>query len=79
MVEQDSYVAVMPSLSSPEEDVIEIMAVLLAGSVYVQLMDGRMYATIGGRSLGARKVTYIVPATDGHRAALRTKHPASVA
>jgi len=52
---------------------------MLAGGLYVQLMDGRMYATRGGESLGTNKLTYIVPATDAHWAALRIKNqPAAV-
>jgi hypothetical protein len=36
-----------------------------------------MYATIGGKSLLAKPVTYIVPATDVHREALAAKRPQS--
>ncbi len=60
-------------------DVLEIAAVMLAGGLYVQLMDGRMYSTRDGESLGTSKLTYIVPATEEHRAALRIKNqPAAV-
>ena len=36
-----------------------------------------MYATIGGKSLLTKAVTYIVPATDVHRAVLAAKHQQS--
>jgi hypothetical protein len=73
MIERNSYVAIMPRDNSPAADVLEIASVLFAGPVYVQLLDGRMYCSIGGKSLVARQTTYIVPATDEHRAALRAK------
>jgi hypothetical protein len=79
MIERGKYVAILPSQSSPVADVLEIASVMLAGGLYVQLMDGRMYATRGGASLGTNKLTYIVPATDAHWAALRIKKwPAAV-
>ncbi len=77
MTERGSYVAIMPSESSPAADVLEIAAVMLAGNVYVQLMDGRMFASIGGKALNTSKVSYIVPATDEHWAALRQREVAS--
>jgi hypothetical protein len=73
MIERGSHVAIMPSATSPAVEVLEIAAVMMAGNVYVQLMDGRMFATIGGKSLSGRKLLYIVPATDEHRAALSEK------
>lgn len=74
MIERGSYIAIMPSELSPAADVLEIASVMLAGRVYIQLFDGRMFATIGGKSLNAKQVSYIVPATDEHRAALRAKN-----
>jgi len=73
MIERGSYVAIMPRDTSPAADVLEIATVLFAGPIYIQLFDGRMYSTIGGKSLIAPKTTYIVPATDEHRAALRAQ------
>jgi hypothetical protein len=73
MIERNSYVAIMPRDNSPATEVLEIASVLFAGPVYVQLFDGRMYCSMGGKSLVARQTTYIVPATDEHRAALREK------
>jgi hypothetical protein len=51
-------VAIMPCEFSTAKDVLEIAPVLLAGGLYVQLMDGRIYATRGGESVGASKLTY---------------------
>jgi hypothetical protein len=73
MIERNSYVAIMPRENSPAADVLEIASVLFAGPVYIQLFDGRMYCSMGGKSLVARQTTYIVPATDEHRTALRAK------
>ncbi len=78
MIERGSNVAILPAASSPPADVLEIAAVVFAGSVYVQLIDGRMFATIGGQSLCRLPATYIVPATDEHSAALRAKTPAAI-
>jgi hypothetical protein len=66
-------VAILPSESSPAAEVMEIVTISYVGSVHIQLNDGRMYATIGGKSLGASQITYIVPATAEHRVALRPK------
>jgi hypothetical protein len=68
-----NIVAVMPGESSPSADVLELAPVLFAGNIYVQLVDGRNYRTFGGKSVLEKQVTYIVPATDEHRAALESK------
>jgi hypothetical protein len=65
-----NIVAVMPRESSPATDVLELAPVLFAGNIYVQLVDGRNYTTLGGKSVLEKQVTYIVPATDKHRTAL---------
>jgi hypothetical protein len=70
-------VAIMPSATSPAGDVLGIARVVVVSAVYIQLDEGRMYATIGGKSLLTKPVTYIVPATDEHRAALAAKRPQS--
>ena len=59
---------------APAGDVLENCADCFASAVYIQLDEGRMYATIGGKSLLTKPVTYIVPATDEHRAAFAVKH-----
>lgn len=64
-------VAIMPNTFAPVTDVLDIVSVVHAGEVYVLLADGRMYATIGGKSFSKGAVTYIVPATDQHHEALR--------
>jgi hypothetical protein len=66
-------VAILPTSQSPATEVLEIATVRFVGGVYIQLTDGRMYATIGGKSLGSKDTGYIVPATDAHRAALKPK------
>jgi hypothetical protein len=73
MIERGSEIAIMPREKSPPQDVLEIATVLIAGTVFVQVMDGRQFCTIGCKSLGSDKVSYFVPATDEHRSALRTK------
>jgi len=70
-------VAILPSESAPASDVLEIASIFFAGAIYVQLRDGRMYSTIGGKSLAARKTTCIVPATAEHLLALRKRQTAS--
>ncbi len=67
----DEAVAVLPAANSPVTDVLEIANVKTVNSVFVQLANGRYYSTIGGKSLLADKTTYIRPATDAHRKALR--------
>jgi hypothetical protein len=59
-------------------DVLELATIQYIGEVFFQLTDGRMFATVGGKSLISRKVSYAVPATAEYRAALREKEPASV-
>ncbi|HEY2826095.1 MAG TPA: hypothetical protein VGJ04_00725 [Pirellulales bacterium] len=66
-------VAVLPGASSPAEDVLEIAPVSYVGPVYIQLVDGRNHATLGGKSLLEKVVTYIMPVTDEHRAAMEVK------
>ena len=46
---------------------------MYAGSVFLQLTDGRMFATIGGKYLGTKANGYVVLATDEHRAAIKSK------
>ena len=73
LLERGDLVAIMPRENASPREVLEIGSILLIGNVYIQLLDGRMYATFGGKSIGVRKVTYIVAATDEHRAALEAK------
>lgn len=70
-------VAVLPNGSALPGDVLEIAKVNRVGSVAIQLTDGRNFATIGGGSLDIPKRGHIVPATDAHRAALRSKFVSS--
>jgi hypothetical protein len=44
--------AIMPAENSPAADVLEIATIHYIGNVYLELTDGRMYATIGGKSFG---------------------------
>jgi hypothetical protein len=66
-------VAIMPAADSPPTDVLEIATIIHAGSVYLLISDGRMYATIGGKSFGSKAHGFAVPAMDAHRRALRQK------
>jgi hypothetical protein len=75
-ITRGDYVAIMPDSTAPASEVLEIAHVLFAGNVYVQLIDGRMYATLGGHSLNGKRKTYIMPATDEHWAALRARSTA---
>jgi hypothetical protein len=64
--------AIMPRANSRTSEVLEIAAVVYIGRVFLQLADGRMYATIGGKSLFSNK-GYAVAATEEHRAPLNAK------
>jgi hypothetical protein len=59
-------VAVLPHGTSPTGDPLEIAAITRAGSVFVELSDGRRYATRGGTGFNTNG--YIIAATDEHRA-----------
>lgn len=72
-IKRGDRVAILPSASAPATEVLEIASVLFAGLVYVQLIDGRMYSTIGGKSLATRRTTYIVPAMAEHFEELRNR------
>jgi hypothetical protein len=50
---------------------LEIAIVQYAGSVFIRLLDGRMFATIGGKCLNCTEALYAVPANDHHRAGLK--------
>jgi hypothetical protein len=64
-------VAILPHPQASAAELIEISKVASVNDIFVQLLDGRRYATIGGKSLLCREVSYLVPASDEHRAALR--------
>jgi hypothetical protein len=64
-------VAIMPNRTSRPADVLEIAKVHRVGAVFIQLIDGRMFATIGGRGLNTGG--YLVPLTDSHRDAMLAK------
>ena len=72
-LQQGNEVAILPAKQSRANEVLEIATVRFVGGVYVQLTDGRMYATIGGKCLGSNGVGYIVLATDEHREALKQR------
>jgi hypothetical protein len=72
-ITRGDYVAILPDPTAPAHKVLEIAHVLFAGNVYVQLIDGRMFATIGGQSFNGKNKTYIVPATQEHWSALRAR------
>jgi hypothetical protein len=62
-------VAVLPSASALPSQVLHLATVRYSGDVYVQLEDGRMFASLGG--IGLNTSGCIVPAGEEHRAALR--------
>jgi hypothetical protein len=72
-IKPDDDIAIMPASDSSIDEVLEIVSVKHAGDVFIQLVDGRMYSSIGGKSLLAKDVTYIVAATAAHRQALQNK------
>ena len=67
--------AIMPHEAAFANEVLEIVKVRHAGPVFIQVEDGRMFATIGGNGLNT--TGHIVVATDEHRQALdaRTRGP----
>ncbi len=67
-------VAILPNLQAEPSEILGIGAVFYVGAVYIQLADGRMYATIGGTALRAGSNDCIVPLTDTHRAAHEDKN-----
>ena len=64
-------VAVLPSANAFPSEVLEIASVMHAGPVFIQLEDGRMFATLGG--LGLNTTGCIVAARDEHFEALRMR------
>jgi hypothetical protein len=72
-------VAILPAKDSPARDVLEVARIKRIGEVYLELEDGRIFATLGGKSLVAKRLTYAVPATDEHRSALRRHYAAVLA
>jgi hypothetical protein len=65
-------VAILPARGSLSRQVLEIAKVAHRGEVFIQLADGRMYATLGGAGLNTN--TCIVPADNEHREALTEKN-----
>jgi hypothetical protein len=66
-------VAILPRADASPLDVLEIAIVEYVGSVFIRLVDGRMFATIGGKCLTCTDTQYAVPAKDAHREALQKK------
>jgi hypothetical protein len=64
-------VAIMPHEAALPTEVLEIAKVRHAGPVFVQVEDGRMFATIGGNGLNT--TGHIVVATDEHRQVLDSR------
>ena len=64
-------VAILPYSDSPASEVLDIKTVVDTEPVIIRLCDGQLFTQLGGASLGG--FTYIVPATDQHRAALKAK------
>ena len=64
-------VAILPRSDSPATDVLDIVPVGTVGPTFIKLSTGALYAQFGGAALYG--TTYIVRATDEHRAALKAK------
>jgi hypothetical protein len=71
-LDSGDQVAILPAKNSPARDVLEVATIKRIGEVYLELEDGRIYATIGGKSLVSKRLTYAVPATDEHRSPLQS-------
>ena len=70
-------VAVQPESNSPPSDVWNIQSVSEVSLTHVRLMDGCIFAVLGGAAIDGNG--YIVPATDRHRAALTRKNSTNAA
>jgi hypothetical protein len=66
-------VAVLPFVDASPDLVLEIAIVRIVNNVFVQLTDGRIYASLDGRGLTPTSDGYVVPATHEHREALIVK------
>lgn len=66
-------VAILPVANSAPNGVIEIANIRYVSSVIFLLNDGRMFATISGEWRDPKTGLFAVPATDEHRAALKSK------
>jgi hypothetical protein len=62
-------VAVLQHCGLLPDQVLEIAKVAHSGEAFIQLADGRMYATLGGAGLNAN--TCISLAVEEHRTAMR--------
>jgi hypothetical protein len=67
-IRADDEVAVLPSATAVPSEVLEIATVTHAGPVFIQIEDGRMFATLGG--MGLNNHCYIVAVRQEHRRAL---------
>jgi hypothetical protein len=63
--------AILPRPQASPQEVLEIAIVQYVGSVFIRLVDGRMFATLGGKCLSDASGHYAVPANDAHREALK--------
>jgi hypothetical protein len=61
-------VAILPRLGAAADEVLGILKVRHVGPVFVEVTDGRMYATLG--LLGLNTDGCIAEVTDEHRQAL---------
>jgi hypothetical protein len=77
MIHDGSEVAVLRHLSDRPSQVLELATVRHAGEVFIELVDGRKFATIGGIGLNTSGV--IIYARDEHRVAIRKRMEVKVA
>jgi hypothetical protein len=70
-------VAVMPEGARSPRDVLRIAHVASVNRAFIRTDEHRIYAASDGRAFNGSSRRYIVPATEEHRAVLRTKHSAA--
>jgi len=68
----EDEVAILPSTTALPSEVSEIATVTHAGPVFVQVADGRMFATLGGMGLNNHQC--IVAVRHEHRVALERRN-----
>jgi len=73
----EDEVAILPSPSSRPSEVLEIAKIMHSGPVFVQLEDGRMFATLGG--MGLNNHCCIVAVRYEHRVALQRRNHRALA
>jgi hypothetical protein len=66
-------VAILPDRKAAAVETMEICEIRFIGIGYIQLVDGRMYASTDGRCLGSSHGGFAVEVHDGHRSAVNLR------